>query len=289
MQYSGPLNRGCSCGKNHRVVRGMAHRGQFATQVLPVFPVSFWFKVLEAMCITLRDDVSIQKGSSQEYGDDDILGYSSSPWVTKLSSSPDSLMDSFGMFMAASHPALRRGFLSYPRFSYLRCCLSRLVYVFCSVVPAVADDGFGQVRGGVQDGAVEVLRGSSPVEDAGTRSWTSRVGVVGACGVSDYGAGQSSGSAGARNRDRSLSARAWFSSVSLQWVELDFVQFFALSSAPMRSQRFQLIRVQSLVMMDILCVQSQKNEWFTRVKSMKLVRELRWLFLPAPGWTRSTL
>ena len=37
------------------------------------------------------------------------------------------------------------------------------------------------------------------------------------------------------------------------------------------------------------CVQSQKNEWFTRVKSMKLVRDFRWLFLPAPGWTRSKL
>ena len=37
------------------------------------------------------------------------------------------------------------------------------------------------------------------------------------------------------------------------------------------------------------CVQSQKNEWFTRVKSMNLVRDFRWLFLPAPGWTRSNL
>ena len=68
--------------------------------------------------------------------------------------------------MAASHPCSRRGFLSYPRFSYLRCCLSLLVYVLCS--------GWCGTRrrrrwlrtgsGGVQDGSVEVLRGSCPVE-----------------------------------------------------------------------------------------------------------------------------
>ena len=53
LQYSGPLSRSCPCGKNHRVLRGLAHRGQFATQVLPVCPVSFRSKVLEAICITL--------------------------------------------------------------------------------------------------------------------------------------------------------------------------------------------------------------------------------------------
>ena len=57
----------------------------------------------------------------------------------------------------------------------------------------------------------------------------------------------------------------------------------------MRSQSFQFIGVQSLVMMDTLCVQSQKNEWFTRVKSMKLCERIPMSsFLPAPGWV-STL
>ena len=170
LQYSGPLNRGCSCGKNHRVLRGMAHRGQFATKVLPVFPVSFWSKVLEAICITLRDGVSIQKASSQEYGDDGILGYSSSPWVTKLSSSPESFMESFGKFMASSFPALAGASSHIPasRISDVVYRCSSMSSAVAGVVPAVADGGFGQVRGGVQDGSVEVLRGSSPV----TRSWT---------------------------------------------------------------------------------------------------------------------
>ena len=108
LQYSGPLSRCCSCGKNHRVLRGLAHRGQFATQVLPVFPVSFWSAVLQATDKTLRDGVTSQKGSFQECGEgaNEIHGYSSSPWVPNLSSSPDSLMDSFEKTMGASLPAL---------------------------------------------------------------------------------------------------------------------------------------------------------------------------------------
>ena len=98
LQYSGPRNRSCACGKSHRVLRGMAHRGHFATEVLPVFPVSFWSTVLEATSKTLRDGVSILKGSVQECGDEanSILGYSSSPY---------SLMDSFGKFLGSSFPA----------------------------------------------------------------------------------------------------------------------------------------------------------------------------------------
>ena len=74
---------------------------EFATQVLPMFPVGFWATVLE----------TLQKGGDQECGDEGkaILECSSSPCVTRLSSSPDSLMDSFGKFMASSFPALAGG------------------------------------------------------------------------------------------------------------------------------------------------------------------------------------
>ena len=65
----------------------------------------------EAASKTLRDGVSIQKESDQECGDEAkaILEYSSSPWFTRLSLSPDSLTDSFGKFMASSFPALAGG------------------------------------------------------------------------------------------------------------------------------------------------------------------------------------
>ena len=48
LQYSGPLSRNCACGKPQRELRGIAHRGQFPTQVAPLFPVQFWSSVLEA-------------------------------------------------------------------------------------------------------------------------------------------------------------------------------------------------------------------------------------------------
>ena len=204
LQYSGPLSR------------------SFAA----------WLKATDK---TLRDGVTSQKGSFQESGEgaNEIHGCSSSPWVTNLSSSPDSLVDSFEKFMAASLPALAgaSSHIQASRISDVVYRCSSMSSAVAGVALAVADGGFGQVRGGVQDGAVEVLRGSSPVEDAGTRSWTPRIGVVGACGVSDYG-GRSVKRISwcTESRQESL-GRACFSSVSLQWVELDFVQFFALSSA----------------------------------------------------------
>ena len=57
LQYSGPLRHSCTCEKNHRVLQGMAHRGQFATKVLPLFPVSFWSTVLEATSKALEGEV----------------------------------------------------------------------------------------------------------------------------------------------------------------------------------------------------------------------------------------
>ena len=96
----------CTCGQNHRKHRGIAHRGQFATQVLPLFAVGFWSTVLEATSKTLRDGVLIQKESDQECGDEAkaILEYSSSPWIHQII-----VISSFGKFMASSFPALAGG------------------------------------------------------------------------------------------------------------------------------------------------------------------------------------
>ena len=66
LEYSGPLRHSCTCGKNHRALRGIAHRGQFATQVLPMFPVEFWATALEATNKTRWDGVSIQKGKRKQ-------------------------------------------------------------------------------------------------------------------------------------------------------------------------------------------------------------------------------
>ena len=66
LQYSGPLSHSCACGKLHRELRGMDHRGRFATQVAPLFPVEFWSSVLEGTSKALRDGVSIQDRSDQE-------------------------------------------------------------------------------------------------------------------------------------------------------------------------------------------------------------------------------
>ena len=70
MQNTGPLRHSCSCGKPHRILRDIAPRGQFATQVLPLFPVGIWSTVLEATSKTLWDGVSILKDSDQECGDE---------------------------------------------------------------------------------------------------------------------------------------------------------------------------------------------------------------------------
>ena len=82
LKYSGPLRHNCACGKDRRTLP----RGQFATPVLPLFPVGFWSTVLEATRKTLRDGVSIPKGSDHGCRDEAkaILGYSSSPWFTRL-------------------------------------------------------------------------------------------------------------------------------------------------------------------------------------------------------------
>ena len=134
----------------------------------------------------------VRRGSSQACGEgaNEIHGYSSSPWVANLSSSPDSLMDSFQKVHGCVPPCSRRGFLSYSRFAYshmliIEVCLFLLG--LAGVIPAVADGGFEQVRGPARDLAVESLRRSSPVENAGTGSAKLGVGVVGACGLSDYG------------------------------------------------------------------------------------------------------
>ena len=98
---SNPLRHSCTCGKNHRILRGIAHRRQFTTKVLPLFLIGFWSTVLEATSKTIRDGVSIQKECDQECGDEAkaILEYSSSPRFTRLSSSLVCLMDCFGKFM----------------------------------------------------------------------------------------------------------------------------------------------------------------------------------------------
>ena len=200
LQCSGPLSRSCSCGKNHRVLRGLAHRGQFATQVLPVFPVSCWAAVLQATDKTLRDGVTSQKGCFQECGEgaNEIHGYSSSPWVTNLSSSPGSLMDSFEKFMAASLPALAETSSHNPA-----ACISHVDYRGSSissgiagVVPAsptVDSNRFVVPRGILQLSLFEkaVLWRMLELE-----SVKPGVGVVGACGLSDYGVVQAGRSAG---------------------------------------------------------------------------------------------
>ena len=153
--------------------------------MLPVFPGSFWSAVLQATDKTLRDGVAIQKGSFQECGDgaNEIHGYSSSPWVTNLPSSPDSLMDSFEKFMAASLRALTGASSHTPasRISHVHYRGSSISSGVAGVIPAVADGGFEQVRGPARDLAVESLRRSSP----GSGSVKPGVGVVGACGLSD--------------------------------------------------------------------------------------------------------
>ena len=105
-QYSGPLRHSCTCGKQRRILRGIAHSGHFATRAPPLFLVGFWATVLEAASKTLGDGVSIQKESDQDCGDEAkaIL-----EWVTRLSLTPDSLMDSFGKFMVLSFPDLAGG------------------------------------------------------------------------------------------------------------------------------------------------------------------------------------
>ena len=99
LQCSGPLNRSCACGRKNRVLRGLAHRGQFATKFLPLFPVSFWSTVLDASNKTLRDGVSYLQGSGHEREDEsyEILGYSSSPWITDLA---EAFGEKLGGFMS---------------------------------------------------------------------------------------------------------------------------------------------------------------------------------------------
>ena len=111
-------------------------------------------------------------------------------------------------FMAASLPALAEASSHTPasRISHVGYRGSSISSGVAGVVPAVADGGFEQVHGPARDLAVESLQRSSPVEGAGTGSAKPVVGVVGACGLSDYGVVQVGRSAGSRNRDRSLSA-----------------------------------------------------------------------------------
>ena len=87
-------------------------------------------------------------------------------------------MDSVGKFMAASLPALAGASSHTPaaRISHVDYRGSSISSGVAGVVPAVADGGFGQVRGPARDLAVESLRRSSPVEDAGTGS--AKPGVV---------------------------------------------------------------------------------------------------------------
>ena len=98
LQYSGPLSHNCACGKPHRELHGTVHRGRFATQVAPPFPVECWSLVLEATSKALGDGVSIQAKSDQEDRDGAkaMSDCSSSLWFTRLSVSPDSYLDSFG-------------------------------------------------------------------------------------------------------------------------------------------------------------------------------------------------
>ena len=117
LQYSGPLCLSCACGNPHRELRGIDHRGRFATQVAPLFPVVFWSSVLEGTGKALRDGVSIQNRSDQENRDGAkaMSDYSSSPWFTMLSRSPDSHMGSFDNFVASSlsNRPFRRKFIAY--------------------------------------------------------------------------------------------------------------------------------------------------------------------------------
>ena len=117
-------------------------------------------------------------------------------------------MDSFGKFIAASLPALVEASSHTPAsgISHVGYRGSSISSGVAGVVPAVADGGFEQVHGPARDLAVESLRRTSPVEGAGTGSAKPVVGVVGACGLSDYGVVQVGRSAGSLNRDRSLSA-----------------------------------------------------------------------------------
>ena len=104
LQHTGPLRHSCTCGVPHRELTA---GGRFATQVAPLFQIEFWSTVLEATCKALRDGVSIQKKSDQEYRDEvkAMLGYSSSPWFTRFSISLDSHTDFFAKFIASSFPA----------------------------------------------------------------------------------------------------------------------------------------------------------------------------------------
>ena len=101
LQYSGPLSRSCSCGKNHRVLRGMAHRRtvRHASSASVSRSVS-GHQVLEAICITLRDGVSIQDRevikSDRRLSEGKVHGYYFITLVHQgYRSSPDSHMGCF--------------------------------------------------------------------------------------------------------------------------------------------------------------------------------------------------
>ena len=212
LQYSGPLSHSCACGNPHRELRGIDHRGRFATQVAPMFLVVFWSSVLEGIGKALRDGVSIQNRSDQEDRDGAkaMSDYSSSPWFTMLSRSPDSHMGSFDKFVASSlssYPFSRtdpsvEG--SLPMDSVLVGRVTSISSGMAVVGPTVGGSGHEQA------GAVEVLRESRPVVVAGTGEGTAVVDVGVASEVCDYGAVHARGSSGSRVRDRCLSAELGF-------------------------------------------------------------------------------
>ena len=150
-----------------------------------------------------------------------MSNYSSSPWFSRLSLSPDSHMDSFGTFVTSSSSffslftrgPLRRRFIAngFPIGGKPSRGQSGMVgrgSSFSSgtacILPAAGDDG--QEKAGV----VEVLRECRPVVVARTGKSTEVVGLRDNSQGCDCGAVQAGGSAGSRDRGRCLTGEIGF-------------------------------------------------------------------------------
>ena len=107
LEYIGPLSHSCSCGRQHTKLIGVGQERKFVTGMSPLFTVDFWTKVLVTASKTLRDGVKFPEESVQDSQSEEQTGleYSGSPWFSSLSSSPDSQMDMYNVFIHPSLPA----------------------------------------------------------------------------------------------------------------------------------------------------------------------------------------
>ena len=241
LQYSGTLSRSCSCGKNHRkscrCFRSASGQRCCKQQTRPL-----------RMALQVRREVfkSVVKERTRSMGR--VLFVTLGHQLFVISGQPYGL---FRKVLGCVPPCSRMCFLSNSasRIAHVDYRGSSVSSGVAGVIPAVADGGFEQVRGPARDLAVESLRRSSPVENAGTGSAKPGVGVVGACGLSDNGVVQVGRSAGSRNRNKSLSAELG-SRLSRFLGRAGFRSSPCTLVKSTRSRRFQSIRVQSLVMVN---------------------------------------